>query len=55
MKMTLSEQVKIVDDKIKRNKAQYELDRKAAKMSALSSGELEKYEYSTRFRNISQM
>ena len=37
----------ILDDKIKANKAQYELDREAAKISALSSGELEKYEYLT--------
>ena len=43
--MTLTEQVKILDDKIKTNKAQYDLDREAAKASALSSGELEKYEY----------
>ena len=39
--MTLSEQVKILDDKIKANNAQYNLDREAAKLSALSSGELE--------------
>ena len=39
--MTLNEQVKILDDKIKGNKAQYDLDREAAKISALSSGELE--------------
>ena len=45
--MTLTEQVKIIDDKIKSNKAQYDLDREAAKISALSSGELEKYEYLT--------
>ena len=45
--MTLTEQVKILDDKIKAKKAQYELDREAAKISALSSGELEKYEYLT--------
>ena len=45
--MTLTEQVKIRDDKIKANKAQYDLDREAAKISALSSGELEKYEYLT--------
>ena len=45
--MTLTEQVKILDDKIKANKAQYDLDREAAKISALSSGELEKYEYLT--------
>ena len=41
--MTLTEQVKILDDKIKANKSQYDLDREAAKKSALSSGELEKY------------
>ena len=43
--MLLSEQAKILDDKIKANKAQYDLDREAAKISALLSGELEKYEY----------
>ena len=47
MKMILTEQVKILNDKIKANKAQHDLDRKAAKISALSSGELEKYEYLT--------
>ena len=45
--MTLTEQVKILDDKIKTNKAHYELDREAAKISALSSGVLGKYEYLT--------
>ena len=45
--MTLTEQVKIIDDKIKSNKAQYNLYREAAKISVLSSGELEKYEYLT--------
>ena len=45
--MTLTEQVKILDMKIKADKAPYELDREAAKISALSSGELEKYEYLT--------
>ena len=45
--MTLTEQVKILDDKIKANKPQYDLDREAAKISALSSDELEKYEYLT--------
>ena len=45
--MTLTEQVKIIDDKIKANKAQYDLDREAAKISALSSDSLEKYEYLT--------
>ena len=45
--MTLTEQIRILDDKIKANKAQYDLDKEAAKTSALSSGELEKYEYLT--------
>ena len=45
--MTSTEQVKILDEKIKANKAQYDLDRQSAKISALSSGELEKYEYLT--------
>ena len=43
--MTLTEQIKILNDKIKANKAQYDLDREAAKISTLLSGELEKYEY----------
>ena len=45
--MILTEQVKILYDKIKANNAQYDLDREAAKISALSSGELEKCEYLT--------
>ena len=45
--MTLTEQVKILDGKIKANKAQYELDRETAKIPALSIGKLEKYEYLT--------
>ena len=45
--MTLTEQAKILDEKIKANKAQHDLDREAAKISALLSGELEKYEYLT--------
>ena len=40
--MTLTEQVKTIDGKIKTNKAQYDLDREAAKISVLSSGKLEK-------------
>ena len=45
--MALTEQVKILDDNIKANKAQNDLDREAAKISALPSDELEKYEYLT--------
>ena len=47
MKLTLTDLVKIPDDKIKANKAQYELDREAAKKSALSIGKLRKDEYLT--------
>ena len=43
--MTKIDQLRILDNKIKANKVQYDLDREAAKISALSSGELEKYEY----------
>ena len=42
--MKVTDQLKIIDDKIKANQAQYDLDRLAAKISALSSGELRKYE-----------
>ena len=42
--MTITTQVQILNEKITANKAQYDLDRKTAKISALSSGELEKYE-----------
>ena len=45
--MTVIDQLKILNNKIKANKAQYDLDREAAKISALSSSELEKYEYLT--------
>ena len=45
--MTVTDQLKIVDDKIKASQAQYNLDRLAAKISALSSGELRKYEHLT--------
>ena len=42
--MTRKEQVKILDDKIKANNAQYNLDRMNAEISACSSGDLPKYE-----------
>ena len=45
--MTATDQVKILDGKVMQNEAQYDLDRKAAKMSALSSNNLDKYEYLT--------
>ena len=47
VKMAVTDQLKIIDDKIKANRAQYDLDRLAAKISALPSGESRKYEYLT--------
>ena len=46
--MTRKEQNKILDDKIKINKAQYDLDRMNAEISAYSSGDIPKYEYLTK-------
>ena len=45
--MTITDQIKILDKKIMQNEAQYNLDRKAAKISALSSNNLDKCEYLT--------
>ena len=45
--MTVTDQIKILDKRIKQNEAQYDLDRKAAKIYALSSKNLDKYEYLT--------
>ena len=41
--MTVTDQIKILVRKIKQNEAQYDLDRKAAKISALSYGNMDKY------------
>ena len=43
--MTVVDQIKILDRKIKQKKAQSDLDRKTAKISALSSGILDISEY----------
>ena len=45
--MTVADQIKILDRKIKQNEAQYDLDRKAAKITAYSSNNLDKNEYLT--------
>ena len=45
--MTITDQIKILNKEIMQNEAQYNLDRKAAKISALSSNNLDKYEYLT--------
>ena len=47
MKMTITDQIKILNRKIMKNEAQYDLDRKAAKISAFSSNNLNKYDYLT--------
>ena len=45
--MTVTDQINILNRKIKENEAQYDLDREAAKIFALSSNNLDKYEYLT--------
>ena len=45
--MTVTDQIKILDRKFMQNEAQYDLDRKAAKISELPSNNLGKYEYLT--------
>ena len=45
--MTVTNRINILNRKIKQNEAQYDLARKAAKISALSSNNFDKYEYLT--------
>ena len=45
--MTVTDQLKVIDNKIKANQAQYVSDRLATKISTCSSGDLRKYEYLT--------
>ena len=45
--MTKFDQIKILDNKIKANKAQYMLETKNAEISAKSRGDLDKYKYLT--------
>ena len=45
--MTVTDQIKILNRKIKQNESQYDLDREAAKISALSFNNLDKYELLT--------
>ena len=45
--MNVTDQIKILKTKIKQNESQYDLDRKAAKISTLSSNNLDKYELLT--------
>ena len=46
--MTRKDQIKILDDKITANNAQYDLDRMNAEISAYFNGDLLKYEYLTK-------
>ena len=45
--MSISEKIKVIKNKIEQSKAQYVLDRQTAKISALSSGNVSKYEFLT--------
>ena len=45
--MTVADQINILDKKVMQNESQYDLDRKAAKISALPSNIFDKYEYLT--------
>ena len=47
MKMGISEKIKAISNKIEQNKAQYDLDRQTAKISALLLGNVSKYEFLT--------
>ena len=46
--MTKSDKIKIINNKIKANKAQYNINRLNAEISAFSEGDLDKYEFLTR-------
>ena len=43
--MSISEKIKAINNKIEQNKAQYNLDRQTANISALSSGNVSKYKF----------
>ena len=45
--MTVTDQIKILNRKIKQNESQYDFDREAAKISILSSNNLGRYELLT--------
>ena len=46
--MTKSDQIKILNNKIKANNAQYDINRLNAEISAYSRGDLDKYEFLTK-------
>ena len=45
--MSISEKIKTISNKIEQNETQYNLDRQSAKISALSSENVSKYEFLT--------
>ena len=45
--MRIAKKIKAINNKIEQRKAQYDLDRQTAKISALSSGNVSKYEFLT--------
>ena len=47
MKMSISQKIKAVNNKIEQNKAQYDLDRQTAKVSAFLSRNVSKHEFLT--------
>ena len=45
--MSISEKIKAINNKIEQNKSQSDVDRQTAKLSALASGNVSKYEFLT--------
>ena len=45
--MSICDKIKTINNKVKQRKAQYSLDRQTATISALSSGNVSKYEFLT--------
>ena len=45
--MSISEKINTINNKIEQNKGQYDLHRQTVKISALSSGNISKYEFLT--------
>ena len=45
--MSISEKIKAINNKIKQNKAKYDLDKQTTNILVLSSGNVSKYEFLT--------
>ena len=45
--MSISKKIKAINNKIKQNKAKYDLDKQTANILVLSSGNVSKYEFLT--------